>query len=139
VIIMAEKQDAPKEEKAEKPAEEKSEVKEAPKEEPKKESKPAGVNYVHAALLLHSAGKDITEDGLKKVIDATGAKADSAQLKSLVASLDGVDIDDAISQIAAPAAAAAPAAGEAKKEEKKEENVEKKSEEAASGLSSLFG
>ena len=129
--------------KEETPQEEKQE---APKEEaPAKAEKPAAskdskVNYVHAALLLHSAGKAVTADAVKKVITATGAKADDAQVKAMIASLDGVDIDDAIAQAAVPVAAAAPAAGagEAKKEEK-EEAPEKKAEEAASGLSSLFG
>ncbi len=99
---------------------------------------------VYAALLLHSAGKKVDEAGVKKVLDAAGAKAEAAQVKALVASLDGVDIDDAIKQTAiaataAPAAAPAQAAeGEAKKEEKKEDKA-KKQEEAAAGLSSLFG
>ena len=99
---------------------------------------------VYAALLLHSAGKKVDEAGVKKVLDAAGAKAEAAQVKALVASLDGVDIDDAIKQTAiaataAPAAAPAEAAeGEAKKEEKKEDKA-KKQEEAAAGLSSLFG
>ena len=101
---------------------------------------PKKVNYVYGALLLHSAGKAVSEAGLKKVIEATGEKADEAQVKALVSSLEGVDIDEAVkgaSIAAAPAAQAAPA--EAKKEEKKEEDMEKKAEEAAAGLSSLFG
>lgn len=98
------------------------------------------VNYVHAALLLHSAGQPVTEATVKKVIDATGAKADEAQVKSLVASLEGVNIDEAVKQAVMAPAAAAPASGAAPaKEEKKEEDPEKKAEEAAAGLSSLFG
>ncbi|MBL7160930.1 MAG: 50S ribosomal protein P1 [Candidatus Aenigmarchaeota archaeon] len=96
------------------------------------------MNYVHAALLLHSAGKSISESALKKVIEAAGAKPDEAQVKSLVSSLEGVDIDEASKVTAAPAPAAA-AAGDAKPAEKKEEKPEKKAEEAAAGLSSLFG
>ncbi|MBI4181914.1 MAG: 50S ribosomal protein P1 [Candidatus Aenigmarchaeota archaeon] len=98
----------------------------------------AKVNYVHAALLLHSAGKPIDESHLMKVVEAAGVQADEAQVKSLVANLEGVNIDEAISQAVAAPVAAAPAS-EAKKEEKKEENIEKKAEEAAAGLSSLFG
>jgi large subunit ribosomal protein L12 len=98
------------------------------------------MEYVYGAMLLHAAGQPITEDHLKKVMTASGAKVDEAKIKALVASLEGVNIEEAI-KTAAPVAvgAAAPAAGkkeEKKKEEKKEEKTE---EEAASGLASLFG
>lgn len=102
------------------------------------------MEYVYGAMLLHSAGKEITEAGLKKVIEASGAKADNARVKALVSSLEGVNIDEAIKTAAPVAAAAAPAAeapaekAAEKKEEKKEEE-EKTEEEAASGLASLFG
>jgi large subunit ribosomal protein L12 len=73
---------------------------------------------------------------------ASGAKVDEAKIKALVASLEGVNIEEAI-KTAAPVAvgAAAPAAGAGKKEEKKKEEKkeEKTEEEAASGLASLFG
>ena len=99
------------------------------------------INYVHAALLLHSAGKEISEGSLKKVVEAAGAHPDEAMLKSLVSSLEGVNIDEAVSQaIQAPVpAASASSAPAEKKEEKKEDDAEKKAEEAAAGLSSLFG
>ncbi|RUA18519.1 MAG: 50S ribosomal protein P1, partial [Alphaproteobacteria bacterium] len=67
-------------------------------------------------------------------------EVNEAQVKSLVASLADVNIEDAIK--AAPVAvAAAPAeGGEGKKEEKKDEAPSGKSEEKAmEGLSSLFG
>jgi large subunit ribosomal protein L12 len=93
------------------------------------------MEYVYATLLLHKLGKQVTEENLKKVIEATGTKADEAQIKSLIASLNGVDIEKAMAETAmmtaAPATASAP-----KAEEKKEE---KKAEEAAEGLSALFG
>lgn len=95
---------------------------------------------VYAALLLHSAGKKIDETGIKKVLDAAGAKPEAAKVKALVSSLDGVDIEEAIKQtVTAAAAAPAQAPAEEKKEEKKEAKPEKKAEEAAEGLSSLFG
>jgi len=130
-----------KEEKAEKP---KEEAKAEPAKEAAKPSAAKKVNYVYGALLLHSAGKPVDEDGLKKVVEAAGEKPDNAQVKALVSSLDGVDIDDAIKSAAVPmaGAAAAPAADSAataKKEEQTEEQAEKKAEEAAAGLSSLFG
>ncbi len=118
---------------------------EAPKEE-KVEAKPEApkkINLIYDALLLHSAGKEINEDNVKKVAEATGASVDEAQIKSLVAALDGVDINDAISKAAVAPTAVAVAGGEAASEEKKEEKsaeeMEKKAEEAAEGLSSLFG
>lgn len=104
------------------------------------------MEYVYASLLLHSVGKKVDENGLKKVIEAAGEKPDEAQIKAIVSNLEKVDIDEAIKMSAVPVAqAAAPAAapaesGEAeKKEEKSEEDEKKSAEEAASGLSSLFG
>ena len=102
------------------------------------------MEYVYAALLLHAAGKEINEDNVKKVLEAAGVSVDDAKVKALVASLDGVNIDEAIEKAAMPVAAAAPAApaasgGEEKKEEKKEEDEKKSEEEAAAGLSALFG
>ena len=109
------------------------------------------MEYIYSAMLLHSAGKKITEENIKKVLTAAGVKADDAKIKALAASLDGVNIDDAIKTAAVPApaapAAAAPSEGgatpaegkpeEKKKEKKKEEEVSE--EEAAAGLGALFG
>ncbi len=100
------------------------------------------MEYVYAALLLHKLQKDVNEDNLKAVVSASGADVNEAQVKSLVAALADVDIDEAVK--AAPvavAAAAAPAAEEPAAEEPKEkEKEEEKDEEAAmEGLSSLFG
>jgi large subunit ribosomal protein L12 len=102
------------------------------------------MEYVYGALVLHSAGHKITEEGLKKVLTAAGVKVDETRVKALTAALEGVNIDEALkTAVAMPAAppAAAPAAekkDEKKKEEKKEE--EKVSEEeAAAGLGALFG
>ena len=112
------------------------------------------MEYVYSALLLHSAGKDITEGNIKKVLDAAGVKADDSRIKALTASLEGVDINEAISTSVAipaaapgaPAAAGATPAGEPEKGEKKEKKKEKKKEEkevseeeAAAGLGALFG
>lgn len=103
------------------------------------------MEYIYAALLLHKAGKEITEDSLKKVLEAAGIKADEAKVKALVSALKEVDIEEAISTPVAVAAAPvqAPPSEEApkeeKKEEKKEEEEKKKEEEAAAGLAALFG
>jgi large subunit ribosomal protein L12 len=105
------------------------------------------MEYVYSAMLLHSAGKKITEENVKKVLTAAGVKADDAKIKALTASLEGVNIDDAIKTAAVPvmAAPAAPAsqgaASEGKPEEKKkkEKKEEVSEEEAAAGLGALFG
>jgi large subunit ribosomal protein L12 len=99
------------------------------------------MEYVYGAMLLHSAGQPITEENVEKVLKAAGVKTDSARVKALVASLEGVNIDEAIKSAAAiPAAATAAAAAPAeKKEKKKEEKKEEVSQdEAAAGLSALF-
>lgn len=103
------------------------------------------MEYIYSAMVLYSAGKDITEDAIKAILTAARVEADAAKIKALVASLDGVDIKEAIASAAvcaAPAAAAAaPAAAAteapAKEAEPEEEAVSE--EEAAAGLSALFG
>ncbi len=99
------------------------------------------MNLVYGALLLHSAGKPVTEDSIKKVAEATGEHVDGALVKALVAALEGVNIDDIKSKAAMPVAVAAtPVMQQAeKKEEVSEEEKEKKAEEAAEGLGALFG
>lgn len=102
------------------------------------------MEYIYAAMLLHSAKQAITEAHVKKVLEAAGVKAEEGRVKALVSALDGVDIDAAIKEAAVPMMAApvaqAPSGGSsgghapaAKKEEKKSE------EEAAVGLAGLFG
>lgn len=94
---------------------------------------------VYGALLLHKAGKDINEANLKKVVESTGVSIDSVKIKALVANLEGVNIEDAIKQaVVAPVAAVAPAGSEKKAAEKPKEE-KKDTDDAAQGLSSLFG
>ena len=99
------------------------------------------MEYVYAALLLHELNKEVNEANLSSVVKASGAEVNEAQVKSLVAALADVDINEAVKAAPVAVAAAAPAAEAAAdapaKEEKKEEP---KNEEAAmEGLSSLFG
>jgi len=99
------------------------------------------MEYVYSAMLLHSAGQPINEDNVKKVLTAAGVKVDAGRVKALVASLEGVNIEEAIKNAAAPvvvapAAAAAPAEKKEKKKEEKKEEVSQ--DEAAAGLSALF-
>ncbi|MDP3396991.1 MAG: 50S ribosomal protein P1 [Methanoregula sp.] len=101
------------------------------------------MEYIYAALLLHKAGKKVDENGVKAVLTAAGVAANESRIKALVAALDGVNIDEAISKaavaqvaVAAPAAAghAAPA-----KEEHKEEDKKQEEESGMAGLGALFG
>ena len=94
------------------------------------------MEYTYAALLLHKLGKEVNEENLKKVVAAAGTEADESKVKSLVASLKGVDIAKELEN--ASLVAAAPI-GEAPKEEKKEKPKEEKKAAAAEGLSALFG
>jgi len=92
---------------------------------------------VYAALMLHDAKQPINEENIKKVLNSIGSSVDESKVKALVASLDGVNIDEVMKQAAV--VSAAPAPSEEKKEEKKAEEDEKKADEAAAGLSALFG
>jgi len=97
--------------------------------------------YIHAALLLHSAKQEITEEKVKAIIKAAGIEPDEARIKVLVSSLSKINIDEvlssplAIGPVAPATAATAPQASTEKKEEKKKE--EKPAEEMA-GLGALF-
>ena len=96
------------------------------------------MEYIYAALLLHKAGKEVNEANLKSVVAAAGIEADDSKIKSLIASLNGVDIEAELanaSMVSAAPAGNAPAA-EAKKEEV---SKEEKKEAAAEGLGALFG
>lgn len=108
------------------------------------------MEYVYAALLLHQAGKNITEDAIKSVLKAAGIEVDEIRVKALCAALKEVNIDEAIKGAVLPAMAPAvtpqPAAApetpvkEEKKEKEKKEKKEEVSEETiAEGLASLFG
>jgi large subunit ribosomal protein L12 len=105
------------------------------------------MEYVYGALLLNAAGKPIDEKGLTGVLTAAGSAPDAARVKALIASLDGVNLTEVLAKaesFSAPApAAAAPAekkdGKEVKKEEEKKEEKGVSEEEAAEGLSALFG
>lgn len=94
------------------------------------------MEYVYGALLLHKLGQPVSEASLKKVIAATGVEVDESKIKTLLASLQGVDISAELEN--ASAVASAPSSGAAPKAEEKKVEEEKPVESAA-GLSSLFG
>ena len=89
------------------------------------------MEYVYAAMLLHSAEKEIDEDAVSAVLKAAGVDVDAARVKALVASLSGVAIAEAMATAVAAPAAAAPAAAEEEEEEDDGGGFE--------GLGSLFG
>jgi large subunit ribosomal protein L12 len=91
------------------------------------------MEYIYAALLLHKLGKPINEHSMDSVLKAAGAEINESKVKSLIASLKGVDIDAEIANAVVSNASAPTAkpAEEAPKEEKREA--------AAEGLSALFG
>ena len=98
------------------------------------------MEYIYAALLLHSAKKDISEDALNATVKAAGLTPDPAKAKMVVTALQGANIEELLKNAAMPVAVAAPAAGSAPAAAKEEPKEEKKSEEeAAAGLGSLFG
>ena len=105
------------------------------------------MEYVYTAMLLHSAGTEVSAKSVEKVLKAAGVKADKSRAEAHVASLEGVDIEEAMATaaVAAPAASgAAPAAAassseEAPAEEAEEEEEEVSEEDAVSGLGALFG
>ena len=104
------------------------------------------MEYVYAAMLLHSAEKHIDEDAVSAVLTAAGVDADGARVKALVASLGSVDIGEAMATaVAAPVASAAPAAaggGGAEAAPAEEAVAEEEEEDEGAGfegLGSLFG
>jgi|SRR5271170_1503221 len=103
------------------------------------------MEYVYGALLLNAAGKPIDEKALTGVLTAAGVEADASRVKALLASMEGVNLAEVLAKAETLSAPAAPAAaekkdgkGEKKEEEKKEEKGVSE-EEAAEGLSALFG
>ncbi len=103
------------------------------------------MEYIYAAMILHTTEQDINEENVTKILEAAGADVDESRVKALIAALEDVDIEEAMESSAlsaAPVAAApaAPAADAAPAEEaEEEEDEEEAEEEAAAGLGALFG
>ncbi len=108
------------------------------------------MEMVHAALLLHSADQEVTEENVEGVLEGAGIDYESSQVKALVAALEDVDLEEAMTKsVSTGAAPAASSEGqEAASEEEVEEDEEEEEaapedegaseEEAAEGLGSLF-
>ncbi len=113
------------------------------------------MEYVYAALILNETDEEINEDNLTNVLDAAGVDVEESRVKALVAALEDVDIDDAVSEAAAVPAAGGAAAGgaaadegaadeevyEADEAEAEEEDDDDDEDEEAGGegLGELFG
>ena len=111
------------------------------------------MEYVYASLLLHYAKRPITEDNLRRVLEAAGIEVDEVRVKAVVAALSGVNVDEAIKSAGVPAVAVtaqpvqtaaqpatAPEGAKAEAEKKREEEKKKEeSEEVLEGLAALFG
>ncbi len=103
------------------------------------------MEYVYAAMLLHSAEKEIDDKAVTAVLTAAGVDVDGARVKALVSSLGSVDIGEAMATAVAAPVAAAPAAGggsSAAEAAPAEAVVEEEEEDDAGGfegLGSLFG
>ncbi len=114
------------------------------------------MEYVYAALILNETDEEINEDNLTGVLEAAGVEVEESRVKALVAALEDVDIDEAVSEAAAvPAAGGAAggaAAAEAADDDDDDEDVEETSdvpdttddddedeEASGEGLGELFG
>ena len=103
------------------------------------------MEYIYAAMILHTTEQDINEENVTKILEAAGANVDESRVKALIAALEDVDIEEAMetTAMAAAPAAAAPVAEAAAEEEEEEEEEEEDEEQAAAaataGLGALFG
>ncbi len=96
------------------------------------------MEYMYAAMLLHSAGKGVDETSVGSILNAAGISPDAVRVKALVAALAEVDIGEALKTPVLTTAAAAAPMQEAEEEQPKEEEKEEV-EEDLQGLSALFG
>jgi len=99
------------------------------------------LEYMYAAMLLHSAGKDVEEISIGNILNAAGISPDAVRVKALVAALAEVDIDEALKApvLSAAAVPAAVAPAEVVVDEQPKEEEKKEEEEDLQGLSALFG
>ena len=99
------------------------------------------MEYIYAAMILHTTEKEINEENVTKILEAAGVEVEDSRVKALIAALEDVDIEEAIetSAIAAAPAAAPAAAAPAAEEEEEEEYKAEPEEAAAAGLGALFG
>jgi large subunit ribosomal protein L12 len=90
------------------------------------------MQYIYASMVLHSAGADIDEDSVRKVMEAAGIEPDEYQLKSLIESLDGLDIDE-FTKLPEPVPVI-----ETEEKQAEDEPDDDEDEDEPSGLTQLF-
>jgi large subunit ribosomal protein L12 len=91
-----------------------------------------GVEWsIYAVMLLHSAGKEITEERVMEIMRSAGLEPDHGRIKSLVSTLAEVDIEEAMQTPVLAGAPVSAAAAPAAEEEEEEEDLQ--------GLGALFG
>ncbi len=59
------------------------------------------MEYVYAAAILHKLDQEINEENVTAVLEAAGADVSESRVKALIAALEDVDIDEAISEASA--------------------------------------
>ncbi|AFO58276.1 50S ribosomal protein P1 [Natrinema sp. J7-2] len=92
------------------------------------------MEYVYAALILNESDEEINEDNLTNVLDAAGVDVEESRVKALVAALEDVDIDEAVSEAAAVPAGGAAAGGAAGGEAAADEGGEEEEAEETSDV-----
>lgn len=100
------------------------------------------MEYIYAAMILHTTEKDINEENVTKILEAAGADVDESRVKALIAALEDVDIEEAMettAMAAAPAAAPVTEVAAEDEEEEEEEDEGATEQAAAAGLGALFG
>lgn len=93
------------------------------------------MEYVYAALLLHEKGKSITEEKIRAMLQSVQITVDENIIKTLLDSLEGVNIAEAIQK----AVISTPVAVQEPKELEKKSKVEEEAPEEEMGLTKLFG
>lgn len=94
------------------------------------------MEYMYAAMLLHSAGREINEESIKNILGAVGISPVNLKVRALVAALIEIDIDEALKAPVLATAVVKPI--EPVIEEAKEEVEEIEEEKDLQGLSALF-
>ena len=62
------------------------------------------MEYIYAAMILHTTKQDINEENVTKILEAAGADVDESRVKALIAALEDVDIEEAMETTAMAAA-----------------------------------
>ena len=65
------------------------------------------MEYIYAAMILHTTEKEINEENVTKILEAAGVEVEDSRVKALIAALEDVDIEEAIETSAIAAAPAA--------------------------------